>query len=100
MGLFKDEFEIAIKNEKLGEEISEKIKEIINKHIEEFRKDLFEEEVEKGLNAIDISFFLNHSNEPNMVAIKEGEEFVAKRDIKTGEELTVDYDTYDDVGLN
>jgi SET domain-containing protein len=55
--------------------------------------------IERGLNAIDISFFLNHSKEPNMIAIKDGEEFVAKRDIKAGEELTVDYDTYDDVGL-
>jgi ribosomal protein RSM22 (predicted rRNA methylase) len=53
MGLFKkDEFKIAIKNEKLGEEISEKIKEIINKHIEEFGKDLFEEEIDKEAKEI------------------------------------------------
>jgi len=55
--------------------------------------------IEKGLNAMDISFFLNHSKKPNMIAIDKGEKFVAKRDIKAGEELTVDYDTYDDVGL-
>jgi SET domain-containing protein len=56
--------------------------------------------IEKGLNAIDISFYLNHSENPNMIATEEGEWFVAKRDIKAGEELTVDYNTYDDVGLN
>jgi len=53
MRLFeKDEFGAIIKNERLGEEISEKIKEIINKRIEEFGKDLFEEEIDKKAKEI------------------------------------------------
>ncbi len=47
-----------------------------------------------GLNEVDISYFLNHSNSPNMEAIEEGSAFIAKRDIKNGEELTSDYNTY------
>lgn len=52
-----------------------------------------------GLNSIDKSYYLNHSKEPNMVARDEGEIFITAREIKKGEELTVDYETYDDVGL-
>ena len=47
-----------------------------------------------GIDAIDKSFFLNHSKTPNMVTHDQGETFVAKRAIKKGEELTADYDTY------
>lgn len=47
-----------------------------------------------GIDAIDKSYFLNHSKEPNMVSEDKGETFVAARDIKKGEELTADYDTY------
>jgi SET domain-containing protein len=49
-----------------------------------------------SLNAIDISFYLNHSDKPNMDAAKKGEYFVTNREIKAGEFLTVDYNTYDD----
>jgi hypothetical protein len=47
-----------------------------------------------GIDAIDKSFFLNHSKKPNMVTHDKGETFVAARLIKKGEELTADYDTY------
>ena len=49
-----------------------------------------------GLNAIDISFFLNHSETPNIIAVDEGESFVAARNIKKGEELFSDHRTYSD----
>lgn len=49
-----------------------------------------------GLQAVDISYFLNHSKEANMTAAAGGEVFIASRDIKRGEELLVDYNTYDD----
>jgi len=49
-----------------------------------------------GISAIDQSWYLNHSDNPNMVADHLGENFVAKRDIEVGEELTVDYNTYND----
>ena len=50
---------------------------------------------DRGIQGIDISYFLNHSKTPNMVAAPLGENFFASRDIKAGEELTVNYDTYD-----
>lgn len=50
---------------------------------------------ENGLNGMDISFFVNHSSEPNLKTIDEGFTFVTLRKINKGEELTVGYETYD-----
>lgn len=50
-----------------------------------------------GLMQIDVSYYLNHSKNPNTVASAKGEYFIASRDIKEDEELTVDYDTYDEI---
>ena len=50
-----------------------------------------------GLNAIDISHFLNSSKNPNVTAkkTKSGDiEFITNRKIKRGEELTADYNTF------
>lgn len=52
---------------------------------------------EYGLNGMDISFFLNHSKNPNLKTINNGDNFITLRDIKKGEELTVSYETYDPV---
>ena len=49
-----------------------------------------------GLNGIDISFFLNHSEKPNLIATQDGETFVSMRKIKKGEELFSDHRTYSD----
>lgn len=49
---------------------------------------------ENGLNCMDISFFVNHSDKPNMVT-EEGRYFITSRKVKKGEEMTVGYDTYD-----
>ncbi len=49
-----------------------------------------------GIDAIDKSYFLNHSKTPNLEVLNEGEDFVAARDIKAGEELTADYDLYNE----
>lgn len=48
-----------------------------------------------GINNIHIDFFINHSSKPNM---RHGERdyFYAIRAIRAGEELTVDYGTYND----
>ncbi len=51
---------------------------------------------EGGLNAMDISFFLNHSTNAN-VTTPDGERFFTSRDVKAGEELVSDYETYDPV---
>ena len=48
-----------------------------------------------SLNEINISFFLNRSKNPN-VTDKDGEDFFASRNIKKGEELTVNYSNYSD----
>lgn len=48
----------------------------------------------QGLNVFDISFYINHSDKPNMITKDGGETFVTARDIKEGEELTSDYNTY------
>jgi hypothetical protein len=47
-----------------------------------------------GIDAIDKSYFLNHSDTPNMTTKNGGESFVALRHIAPGEELTVNYDLY------
>jgi SET domain-containing protein len=55
---------------------------------------------ERGLNGIDMSFFVNNSEKPNLKIIGDGNEsalnFITTRKIKKGEELTVSYATYDD----
>lgn len=48
-----------------------------------------------GLNAMDISYYLNHSDQPNIELVAQVGcpfyEFRTRRKIKTGEELTFDY---------
>jgi SET domain-containing protein len=52
-----------------------------------------------GFNEIDISYFLNHSDKPNLDVKEINEEtvFTANRAIKPGEELTVNYKEFSDV---
>jgi SET domain-containing protein len=51
-----------------------------------------------GFNEIDISYFLNHSDRPNLDVEEINEEtvFTANQAIKAGEELTVDYNEFSD----
>lgn len=44
-----------------------------------------------GFKKIDLSLFLNHSDNPNVKSIAEGDYFEALRDIKSGEELLINY---------
>lgn len=46
-----------------------------------------------GFKLVDLVIYLNHSETPNVISMNEGEYFEAIRDIKTGEELFVDYGT-------
>jgi len=44
-----------------------------------------------GFKKVDLSLFLNHSDNPNIISIEEGNYFEAIRDIANGEELFIDY---------
>lgn len=50
-----------------------------------------------GLNALDISFYMNHSNTPNVDIVSGTDEYLefrTNRDIEVGEELLIDYRQY------
>ena len=49
-----------------------------------------------GLNHLDYSYYINHSNEPNLIYIQNKNYYLPKRDIKKGEELTYDYNEVSD----
>ena len=49
-----------------------------------------------GLNNIGPSYYVNHSRTPNLVTPDKGENFIICRQVKAGEELTIDYRTYSD----
>lgn len=44
-----------------------------------------------GFKVMDIVNYLNHSSEPNIISVNDGEYFEALKDIPAGEELFVDY---------
>jgi len=46
---------------------------------------------EFGFKKMDLVSFLNHSENPNIISIDDGEFFEAIREIKNGEELMIDY---------
>jgi SET domain-containing protein len=48
---------------------------------------------EYGFKLVDLVIYLNHSETPNVISLKDGEQFEALVDIKVGEELLVDYGT-------
>ena len=47
-----------------------------------------------SLNKIDISYFLNHSDNPNCFWSESDDCFYVFKDIKVGEELTLNYSKY------
>lgn len=46
-----------------------------------------------GFKKVDLCVFLNHSDTPNVRSVEDGIYFEALREIKTGEELLIDYGT-------
>ena len=48
---------------------------------------------EYGFKIFDLAVYLNHSDQPNLISINDGEYFEAIRDIEAGEELLIDYGT-------
>ena len=49
---------------------------------------------EGGLTGMDMSYYLNESDNPNLITIDGGTTFITNRDIKKGEELTCCYAKY------
>jgi SET domain-containing protein len=45
----------------------------------------------QGFKTMDLSLFLNHADNPNIISINGGEYFEAIKEIKKGEELFIDY---------
>lgn len=45
----------------------------------------------QGFKKVDVSLFLNHADEPNIISVDDGDYFETTRDIKQGEELLIDY---------
>lgn len=83
-------FQIA-ELKKLGKEILSLVDNFFVIH-----KDGFVYISDSCLNGMDISYFLNNSEKPNIKTIDDGENFITLRKIKRGEELTVSYATYDE----
>jgi SET domain-containing protein len=48
---------------------------------------------EYGFKIFDLAVYLNHSDQPNLISVNDGEFFEAIRDIESGEELLIDYGT-------
>ncbi len=51
---------------------------------------------DNGLAQVDIAYYINHSDMPNIKVDSDGHTFETIRIIKEGEELTADYSTYND----
>ncbi len=51
---------------------------------------------EQGVQTLTITHFLNHSENPNLITDKDGAIITTKRKINEGEELTLDYRSFDE----
>ena len=87
-------------------EIEDKELKGVHKNVKKMMKDFFGSEKRKtydvlyyGLNFLNISFYLNHSEKPNIDIIENSKneylEFRTNKVIKKGEELTINYNDYD-----
>ena len=50
-----------------------------------------------GMNELGVGYYVNHSKNPNLR--EESKEFITLREVKVGEELTADYETYTDTDI-
>jgi len=47
----------------------------------------------KGFKKMDLSHYINHSDQPNIRSLSDGDFFESLSEIKSGEELLIDYGT-------
>lgn len=47
-----------------------------------------------GLNPLELGHFINHSDNPNVITVDDGDNFQTTRLIRKGEEVVVDFNTY------
>jgi SET domain-containing protein len=47
--------------------------------------------IDRVLDQVDLSFYVNHSDSPNLIHDEDSDTYISKREIKEGEELTVFY---------
>jgi len=97
---------LGIKNSRYHKFKMQELKKLdkeIFKMIEDFfvmEKDGTVNITENALNGMDISFFLNHSNSPNLKIYDDGKNdsycFKTTRKVGKGEELTIAYEDYDE----
>lgn len=82
--------------EKELQKVPNEVRKMIDDFFGKYDSELYIPDI--GLNAIDISFFLNQSKKPNLEAVenKEGfaDSFITLRNVKKGEELTVNYSSF------
>lgn len=86
-------------------EVPKKEVEKLDPGVKKMIKDFFTEDdgfydlPQYGLNSLDISFYMNHSDKNNIKVVDDGCEYLSfrtNRMIKKGEELTINYQDYED----
>ncbi len=97
--LSKDNDKIIELNDDDIKNLNKNVKKIVNDFFGQGDKIKKYDVLASGPNNINISYYLNHSNEPNLDIVEiEGSNylgFVANRIIKEGEELTINYSKYE-----
>lgn len=97
--LAKDNDKIIELNDDDIKNLNKNVKKIVNDFFGQGYKIKKYDVLASGPNNINISYYLNHSNEPNLDIVEiEGSNylgFVANQIIKEGEELTIDYSKYE-----
>jgi SET domain-containing protein len=97
--LAKDNDKIIELNDDDIKNLNKNVKKIVNDFFGQGDKIKKYDVLASGPNNINISYYLNHSNKPNLDIVEiEGSNylgFVANQIIKEGEELTIDYSKYE-----
>jgi SET domain-containing protein len=79
--------------------VDNQVKKILNDFFGSDKKNRYDI-LASGPNNINISFYMNHSDKPNIDIVPSKKDdylvFISNRNIKKGEELTINYNVYDE----